>query len=306
MRCHERSTRSSGGSTTEARCICTPAISAGTRSTAPKPLPLPSACGRGTGRFSRSGCWTALNWCAWPSLPSGAMTRHWPTGSPPIWTTRYAVSCRPTARPSKPAVRNMLTQLLLKRGWERAEVWTTFHRGLSDPVEDCGLRIETIEPDRAQVWVAVHWSAFRGSPFTDADRRSRVGRWLAMAGGPFYGDGRFLAAFDANDDAVAVAAVLVSRPRAAGTAGTDGRPPQSPRPRVRHSDHACRCCDPSRHGFVQRECVRAKLQHRRRRHLRLGRLHAVNSGGRSAPRAPLRSSSFHPHPLPIGTEACYG
>ena len=106
----------------------------------------------------------------------------------------------------------LLTQLLMKRGWEPAEAWTTFHRGLSDPVENCGLRIETIEPDRAQVWVAVHWSAFRGSPFTDADRRSRVGRWLTMAGGPFYGDGRFLAAFDANDDAVAVAAVWSAGP----------------------------------------------------------------------------------------------
>jgi ribosomal protein S18 acetylase RimI-like enzyme len=101
----------------------------------------------------------------------------------------------------------LLTQLLLKRGWERDEPWTTFQRTLSDPVEDCGLRIETIEPDRAEVWVAVHWSAFRGSTFTDADRRRTVGRWLTMAGGPFYGDARSLAAFDEHDDAVAVAAV---------------------------------------------------------------------------------------------------
>ncbi|MEU4780376.1 GNAT family N-acetyltransferase [Micromonospora sp. NPDC023633] len=106
----------------------------------------------------------------------------------------------------------LLTQLLLKRGWERDEPWTTFHRSLSDPVEDCGLRIETIEPDRAEVWVAVHWSAFRGSPFTDADRRRTVGGWLAMVGGPFYGDARCLAAFDQNDDAVAVAAVWSAGP----------------------------------------------------------------------------------------------
>ncbi|MEV6816470.1 GNAT family N-acetyltransferase [Micromonospora sp. NPDC051296] len=106
----------------------------------------------------------------------------------------------------------LLTQLLLKRGWERDEPWTTFHRTLSDPVEDRGLRIETIEPDRAEVWVAVHWSAFRGSTFTDADRRRTVGRWLAMVGGPFYGDARSLAAFDENDDAVAVAAVWSAGP----------------------------------------------------------------------------------------------
>lgn len=106
----------------------------------------------------------------------------------------------------------LLTQLLLKRGWERDEPWTTFYRTLSDPVEDWGLRIETIEPDRAEVWVAVHWSAFRGSTFTDADRRRTVGRWLAMVGGPFYGDARCLAAFDENDDAVAVAAVWSAGP----------------------------------------------------------------------------------------------
>lgn len=106
----------------------------------------------------------------------------------------------------------LLTQLLRKRGWQRDERWTTFHRTLSDPVEDCGLRIETIGPDRAEVWVTVHWSAFRGSTFTDADRRRTVGRWLAMAGGPFYRDARCLAAFDDNDEAVAVTAVWSAGP----------------------------------------------------------------------------------------------
>ncbi|MEU4532877.1 GNAT family N-acetyltransferase [Micromonospora ureilytica] len=107
---------------------------------------------------------------------------------------------------------DLLTQLLLKRGWERDEPWTSFHRTLSNPVQECGLRIETIKPDRAEVWVAVHWSAFRGSTFTDADRRRFLGRWLAMARGPFYGDARSLAAFDENDDAVAVAAVWSAGP----------------------------------------------------------------------------------------------
>ncbi|WP_026189333.1 GNAT family N-acetyltransferase [Salinispora mooreana] len=106
----------------------------------------------------------------------------------------------------------LLTQLLLKRGWERDEPWTTFHRTLSEPVEGSGPRVETIEPDRAEVWVAVHWSAFRGSVCTDADRHRTVGRWLTMAGGPFYGDARSLAVFDENDDAVAVAAVWSAGP----------------------------------------------------------------------------------------------
>ncbi|MFI7576304.1 GNAT family N-acetyltransferase [Micromonospora sp. NPDC049497] len=105
-----------------------------------------------------------------------------------------------------------LTQVLLKRGWERDDPWTPFHRTLSDPVEDCGLRIETIGPDRAEEWVTVHWSAFRGSTFTDADRRLRVGRWLAMAGGPFYGDARSLLASDEHDNAVAVATVWSAGP----------------------------------------------------------------------------------------------
>ncbi|MEG3634109.1 GNAT family N-acetyltransferase [Micromonospora palythoicola] len=106
----------------------------------------------------------------------------------------------------------LLTRMLLQRGWQRDEPWTTFHRSLSEPVPACGLRIETIDPDRAEVWVSVHWSAFRGSPFTDADRRRTVDRWLAMAGGPFYADARCLAAFDQNDEAVAVAAVWSAGP----------------------------------------------------------------------------------------------
>ena len=48
----------------------------------------------------------------------------------------------------------------------------------------------------------------------EEDRRRAVDRWLAMAGSAPYAEARSLVAFDEQDDAVAVAAVLVgwSRP----------------------------------------------------------------------------------------------
>ncbi|MDG4798005.1 GNAT family N-acetyltransferase [Micromonospora sp. WMMD1082] len=101
----------------------------------------------------------------------------------------------------------LLSRLLLERGWERDELWTPFRRDLSEPVQACGLRIEVIGPDRAERWVTVHWSAFRGSAFVDADRHRVVQRWLTMVGGPLYGDARSLMAFDEQDEAVAVASV---------------------------------------------------------------------------------------------------
>lgn len=108
-----------------------------------------------------------------------------------------------------------LCGLLLGRGWEPDEPWTPLRRDLSAEVRGCDLRIETIGPESADVWTAVHWSAFRGSPFTDEDRHRTRGYWLGMADGPLYGDARSLAAFDERDHAVAVATVW--------TAGT-GRP----------------------------------------------------------------------------------
>jgi GNAT superfamily N-acetyltransferase len=99
------------------------------------------------------------------------------------------------------------SQLLVGLGWQADAPWTPFHRDLSGPVGDAGVRVEMIRPDRADIWVAVHWSAFIGTPFTEDDRRSYVDRWLTMAAGPLYAGARSLAAFDAHDNAVAVATV---------------------------------------------------------------------------------------------------
>lgn len=105
-----------------------------------------------------------------------------------------------------------LCRSLAERGWTDDEPWTPFHIDLADPVADVDLRVETIEADRADVWVAVHWSAFKGTPFEEEHRRLFVDRWRTMATGPFYDGARSLAAFDADDRAVAVVTVWSGGP----------------------------------------------------------------------------------------------
>ena len=104
------------------------------------------------------------------------------------------------------------SQLLAECGWQPDEPWTPFHRDLHSPVGDVGVRVETINPERADVWVTVHWSAFRGTPFPEEDRRRFVDRWLTMAAGHFYARARSLAALDTHDNAVAVATVWSAGP----------------------------------------------------------------------------------------------
>jgi GNAT superfamily N-acetyltransferase len=101
----------------------------------------------------------------------------------------------------------LLTQALLNRGWRHDESWTPLHRDLTDPVRPFGLRIETIGPDGADVWVGVHWSAFRGTAMTDGDRRTALDRWFAMVSSPPSAEARCLTGFDEHDNAVAVAGV---------------------------------------------------------------------------------------------------
>ncbi|WP_265520873.1 GNAT family N-acetyltransferase [Oerskovia flava] len=105
-----------------------------------------------------------------------------------------------------------VAQVLAQHGWQPDEPWTPLHKNLAAPVGDVGLRVEPIDPDRAEVWVAVHWSAFRGTPFTEEDRHRFVGRWRTMASGPFSALGRSVAGFDADDNAVAVATVWSAGP----------------------------------------------------------------------------------------------
>jgi GNAT superfamily N-acetyltransferase len=100
-----------------------------------------------------------------------------------------------------------LTQALLDRGWQPDEPWTPLHRNLTSPVQPCGLRTETIGPEGADIWVGVHWSAFRSTAMADDDRRTARDRWLAMSASAPYAEARCLTGFDEHDNAVAVAGV---------------------------------------------------------------------------------------------------
>lgn len=91
-------------------------------------------------------------------------------------------------------------EVLLQGGWEADEPWIPMVRDLTGPVEDGGLRIEVVGPDRVEDRVAVHRGAFEGSKFSPE-------RWRAMAAGAPYADARCLVGYD--DQGAAVAATTV-------------------------------------------------------------------------------------------------
>ena len=105
-----------------------------------------------------------------------------------------------------------VSERLAEYGWLPDELWTPFHRDLSAPVREVGVRVETVDPGSADGWLAVHWSAFRGTPSTQEERRPFVDRWRDMAGGPAYAEARSLVARDAHGDAVAAATVWSAGP----------------------------------------------------------------------------------------------
>ncbi len=96
-------------------------------------------------------------------------------------------------------------ELLLAAGWGLDEPWTPLRRDLTEPVADCGVRIEAIGPEQVHVRVAVQRAAFDRSTFTDE-------RWHAMATGPAYADARCLVAYDHHGVAVATATVWSAGP----------------------------------------------------------------------------------------------
>ena len=103
--------------------------------------------------------------------------------------------------------------LLERGGWVADEPWTPLSRGLREPVEDCGLRIEVIDVhdlrDRiVRDRVAVQRAMFPRSTFTPE-------RWRTMAAAPPYRRARCLVGYDRDGDAVATVTVW--------SAG-DGRP----------------------------------------------------------------------------------
>ena len=100
-----------------------------------------------------------------------------------------------------PAVRGLLS----RRGWIADESWTPLSRDLAAPVQDCGVRIETVDAQHVRDEVvrdrvAVQRAAFPNSTFT-------VKRWHALAASPAYRSGRCLVAYDTDDQAVAATTV---------------------------------------------------------------------------------------------------
>ncbi len=97
---------------------------------------------------------------------------------------------------------------LLADGWEPDEPWAPLVRSLARPVEDCGLRVEIVDPGNdgaVASRVAVQRAAFPRSTFT-------AERWHAMAAGPAYVDARCLVVHDADGAAVGAATVWSAGP----------------------------------------------------------------------------------------------
>jgi GNAT superfamily N-acetyltransferase len=94
----------------------------------------------------------------------------------------------------------LVQDLLLEDGWNTDEPWTPLRRNLTEPVQDPGVRIEVIGPERAHVRTAVQRASFDRSTFTDE-------RWHAMAAGLPYADARCLVAYDNQGNAVATVTV---------------------------------------------------------------------------------------------------
>lgn len=99
---------------------------------------------------------------------------------------------------------SLIQELLADHGWKDDEPWTPLRRDLTQPVEDPGVRVEVIGPERAHVRAAVQRESFEGSTFAEE-------RWHAMAAGLPYGEARCLVAYDGRGAGPgnAVAAVTV-------------------------------------------------------------------------------------------------
>lgn len=95
---------------------------------------------------------------------------------------------------------DLLREKLMDEGWSSSDAWTSLRLDLTDPVEDSGLRVETVSPDQAHIRTAVQRAAFENSTFTEE-------KWHAMAAGLPYTDARCLIAYDEDNNPVAVATV---------------------------------------------------------------------------------------------------
>ncbi|MDE9364753.1 GNAT family N-acetyltransferase [Luteipulveratus sp. YIM 133132] len=101
-------------------------------------------------------------------------------------------------------------ELLHTSGWTADEAWTPLRRDLVSPVEDCGLRIETLDADHAdervvQDRVEVHRASWPSSTFT-------VEHWREMAASSAYRQARCLVAYDRDGNGVATTTVWSAGP----------------------------------------------------------------------------------------------
>jgi ribosomal protein S18 acetylase RimI-like enzyme len=99
----------------------------------------------------------------------------------------------------------LIQDLLFEVGWDTDDPWTPLRRGLTEPVEDPGVRIEVVGPEQAHGRTAVQRASFERSTFTDE-------RWHAMAAGLPYADARCLLAYDDQGNAVAAVTVWSAGP----------------------------------------------------------------------------------------------
>ncbi|WP_053203356.1 GNAT family N-acetyltransferase [Jiangella muralis] len=99
----------------------------------------------------------------------------------------------------------LLQELLADAGWGLDEPWQPLRRDLTEPVEDPGVRVEVVGPERADERAAMQRGAFDGSTFT-------AERWHAMAGGAPYADARCLIAYDDRGEAVGALTVWSAGP----------------------------------------------------------------------------------------------
>lgn len=99
----------------------------------------------------------------------------------------------------------VIKEVLTGAGWADDEPWTPLRRDLTGPVEDPGLRIETVGPDQASDWADIVRSAFGSTTFTDQ-------RWYAMSSGVDHENARSLLGYDDRGDAVAAITVWSAGP----------------------------------------------------------------------------------------------
>lgn len=99
----------------------------------------------------------------------------------------------------------LVRDLLADDGWVAAEPFTPLLRDLTDPVEDTGVRVEVVRPDRASDRTAVQRASFDASTFTDE-------RWHTMVTGPAYADARCLVAYDGEGEAAGAVTVWSAGP----------------------------------------------------------------------------------------------